>query len=188
VTADDVTRGPAEVQLPAAHDTTKHIAYSHRFVSSSDTRKRFARAFLGHVYRTRRLWVFYFLVLVLFTVLLMGDVSSSMSGRPFWAIAFALLPTLIIAAWVSTVSYLKIVRGSRLRLFDGAVLESGFGESEMVFRNPIASVRMSYMGVKSITARGSFVFMKTHGSPVLAMYPRELFPDAAIDRILAARR
>ena len=66
---------------------------------------------------------------------------------------FALVPTLIIAAWVSTVSYLKMVRGSRLRLFNGAVLESGFGESEMVFRNP-----------------------------------REFFPDAAIDRILAARR
>ena len=176
------------MQPPEDHGTAEDIAYNHRFVASSDTRKMFARAFLGHVYRTRRLWVFYSLVLVLFTVLLMGDVSTTKSGRLFWAIVFALLPTLIIAAWVSTVSYLKIVRGSRLRLFNGAVLESGFGESEMVFRNPIASVRMSYMGVKSVTARGTVVFMQMHGSPVLAMYPRELFPDVAIDRILARRR
>ena len=176
------------MQPPAEHGTTEDIAYDHRFVASADTRKMFARAFLGHVYRTRRLWIFYCLVLVLFTVLLMGDVSAATSGRLFWAIVFALVPTLIIAAWVSTVSYLKMVRGSRLRLFNGAVLESGFGESEMVFRNPIASVRMSYKGVKSVNTRGPFVFMQMHGSPVLAMYPRELFPDAAIDRILAARR
>lgn len=105
------------MQPAAEHGTTEDIAYDHRFVASADTRKMFARAFLGHVYRTRRLWIFYCLVLVLFTVLLMGDVSAATSGRLFWAIVFALVPTLIIAAWVSTVSYLKMVRGSEVAPF-----------------------------------------------------------------------
>lgn len=101
---------------------------------------------------------------------------------------FALLPTLILAVWALAMSYLRMVRRSRWRLFNGAVLESGFGDGEMVFRNTLGSVRLSYKGVRSVTARGKFVFIQMHGVPVMAIYPRELFPDEAITRILLARQ
>jgi len=151
---------------------TGTIAYSHRFVANSDTRKRFARALLGYAYRTKRPWVFYSLLLVIFTLLLMSgrSRSSGLGGRVFWAVVFALLPTPILAVWASAMSYFRMVRRSRWRLFNGAVLESGFGEGEMVFRNPLASVRLSYKGVRSVTARGKFVFMQMHGVPVMAIY------------------
>lgn len=167
---------------------TETIAYSHRFVAEAYTGKSLARASLGYAYRTKRPWVFNSLVLVIFTFLLFSRKSSSpdLGGRIFWAAVFALLPTLIHAVWALALSYFRMVRRSRWRLFNGAVLESGFGEGEMVLHNPLGSVRLSYKGVRSVTARGKFVFMQMHGSPVIAIYPRELFPDAAIDRILLA--
>lgn len=169
---------------------TADIGYTHRFVASSDTSRKSARAFLGHALRTRRQWVFYLLVLALFTVVLMSgmDPRLGLGSQITWAAVFALLPTLIVAFSLVAISYVRMVRGSRLRLFEGAVLESGFGEDEMVFRNPIAAVRISFRGIKSLTARGDFVFMQQHGVPVVGIYPRELFPDDAIDRILRATR
>lgn len=167
---------------------TEDIPYTHRFVANSDTAKANARAFQFYAHRLRGRWIFYALILVLFALLIMGGWrSGSIGAQVFWAIVFALVPTLIVAVCTAVISYLASVRGSRLKLFNGAVLESGFGEEEMVLRNPIASLRLAYIGIKSVTVRGNFVFMQLHGAPLLNVYPRELFPDEAIDRILRAR-
>lgn len=167
---------------------TEDIPYTHRFVANSDTAKTIARAIQFYAHRLKGRWIFYGLILVLFALLIMGIWrSGSIGAQVFWAIVFALVPTTILAVWTAVISYLATVRGSRLRLFNGAVLESGFGDEEMVLRNPIASVRLAYIGIKSVTARGNFVFMQQHGAPFLNAYPRELFPDEAIDRILRAR-
>jgi len=167
---------------------TEEIPYTHRFVANSDTAKTIARARQLYAHRLKVRWIFYSLILVLFALLIMsGWRSGSIGAQVFWALVFALVPTLILVVWAAAIGYLATVRGSRLRLFNGAVLESGFGEEEMVLRNPIASVRMAYTGIKSVTARGSFVFMQQHGAPLFTVYPRELFPDEAIDRILRAR-
>jgi hypothetical protein len=45
--------------------------------------------------------------------------------------------------------------------------------------------RLSYRAVRSVAPRGDFVFLQQHGVPVVAVYPRELFPDDAIARIRA---
>lgn len=167
---------------------TDEIPYTHRFVANSDTAKTIARALQIYAHRLKGRWIFYSLILVLFSLLIMaGWRSGSIGAQIFWAIVFALVPTAILAVWAAAIGYFATVRGSRLRLFDGAVLESGFGEEEMVLRNPIASARLAYAGIKSVTARGKFVFMQQHGVPLLSVYPRELFPDEAIDRILRAR-
>jgi hypothetical protein len=39
--------------------------------------------------------------------------------------------------------------------------------------------------VAAITAEGPFVFVRYEGNPVIACYPRDLFPDDAIARIEA---
>lgn len=166
------------------------IPYTHRFVANSDTNQKIARASLGNAHRLKSQWISYSLVLVPLTVLLMSSVgnSSSLGSRVSWAVAVALLPTILFAVLAGAISYFQMVRGSRLRLFKGAVLESGFGEDEMVYRNPIESDRIAYTAVKSVTARGEFVFLQYHGLPIVLSYPRELFPDEAIDRILLAKR
>jgi len=169
---------------------TEDIPCTHRFVGSSDTRKSIARASLGQAHRMRRQWVFYSIVLVSFAVLLMSGMSRDFSSgtRIGWAIMFALLPTLVVAVLVSVIAYSQMVRRSRFLLFKDAVLESGFGADEMVFRNPIAAIRIAYTGIESVTPRGNFVFVQQQGLPRVTVYPRDLFPDEAIYRILLARR
>lgn len=167
---------------------TEDIAYTHRFVANPEVAKAIARAFQFYAHTLKGRWIFYALVLVLFALIFVSGMSGSIGAQVSWAFALALVPTLFLAVWTAVVSYWKMVRDSRLRLFNGAVLESGFGEKEMVLRDPLGSARLAYIGIKSVTARGHFVFIQRHGVPLFSVYPRELFPDEAIDRILRARR
>lgn len=185
VTSDDVTKVPAEVPPQAGHGMTEDIPYTHRFVANSDTGKRFAIAILGRAHRMKRQWFSYSLVLVIFTMMLISGTRGSvgLGGRFVWSTVIALVPTLIVVVLVEAIRYRQMVRASNVRLFNGAVLETGFGEEEMVIRTPTSSGRMAYRGLKSVTARGDSVFLKHHGLSIVAAYPRELFPDEAIDRI-----
>lgn len=166
------------------------ISYTNRFVANAGTRREIARAFVGHAQRMRGTWLFYLLVLVLFAVISVSgmDTRFGLRTRVAWSILYAIVPTAVVAALIATIGYLRTYRGSRLRLFEGAALESGFGENEMILRGPLAEVRLSYQGIRSITARRNFVFMRQHGSPLVSVYPRELFPDEALERILHTKR
>lgn len=163
------------------------IPFAYRFVAKADTQKRMARG--SRVALRRRRWVVCACSMVLFGTIINGGMKGSWSlgARIFWSGVYALVPTLLIMILV-TVTINVYSRRPNPRIFDGAVLESGFGEDEMVVRNPIASTRLAYAGIKSVTVRGNFVYMRYHGSQVVAGYPRELFPDEAIDRILHAIR
>jgi hypothetical protein len=70
-----------------------------------------------------------------------------------------------------------------VRVFPGAVLESGFGEDALVLRNPVSESRISYKAIRSVTPRGDFIFMRQHGVPLTSVFPRALFPREAIERI-----
>jgi hypothetical protein len=190
VTPDDVTKVPAKGPSQAGHGMTEDISYTHRFVANSDTGKRFARAILGRTHRMKRQWIAFSLVLVIFTLMLSSGLpwSVSLGSRIVWAAGFALVPTIIFAVLNTAMRYVQMVRTSKVRLYNGAILETGFGEEEMVVRTPTSSGRMAYRGMKSVTARGDFVFLKHHGLSIVAAYPRELFPDEAIDRILRFQR
>jgi hypothetical protein len=76
-----------------------------------------------------------------------------------------------------------MVRSARVRVFPGAVLESGFGADALVLRNPLSESRVSYRAIKSVTPRGDFIFMRQHGVPMVGAFPRALFPDEAIARM-----
>ena len=116
------------------------------------------------------------------------DERFSLESRLAWALIFALAPTLVVAGCFAALGYVRTLRGARFRLYDGAVLRSGFGDGAMVLRNPLSTVRIRYEGIQSVTARGDVVFVRQQGVPLLGVYPRELFPDAAIERIRGAHR
>jgi heme/copper-type cytochrome/quinol oxidase subunit 4 len=166
------------------------VPYTHRFVADSETGPKMARAFVGRAHRMKRQWIAYVLFLVLFTLLFLTgmDVRYSLQTRLVWAVMFALVPTLLLAVVISLLAYVRLIRGARIRVFPGAVLESGFGEDAMVLRNPVSEVRINYAAIKSVTPGGEFVFMRQLGLPLTSIYPRELFPDAAIARITGRAR
>lgn len=163
------------------------ITFTHRFVAGPDTRRQMARAFVGHAQRMRSTVVVYLSCLTAFSVLMLTGMGAgfSLPTRLFWSVVYALVPTLAVAALISTVGYVRTLRGARIRLFPGAVIESGFGEDELVLRGPVSETRLNYRAVKSLVSRGEFVFLQQHGLAVVSIFPRALFPDEAVARIRA---
>jgi hypothetical protein len=161
------------------------VPYTHRFVADSETGRQMARAFVGHAHRMKRQWMAYALFLALFALIfLVGmDVRLSLQTRLFWAVVFALVPTVLLAVLISLLGYVRLIRGARVRVFPGAVLESGFGEDALVLRNPVSEVRINYAAIKSVTRHGEFVFMRQLGVPLTSIFPQALFPEDAIVRI-----
>ena len=75
-------------------------------------------------------------------------------ARPQTRRKMAVVPTLLAALLFAAAGYVSMLRGARIRLFPGAVVESGFGEQEMVLRNPVSETRLSYRRIRDYTANG----------------------------------
>ncbi|HSE10353.1 MAG TPA: hypothetical protein VLB29_16950 [Nocardioidaceae bacterium] len=169
----------------------EQIAYTNRFVASPSTGRSMARAFVRHGLTMRSQVVFYagfFALCVLMWMVLFDEDSASLGARVFWASVLAGVTTLALAVLVAVLGYVRTVRGARITLFPGAVVESGFGDGQMLLRNPLAESKISYRSVRTIKARGDFVFLRHRASPIVAIYPRALFPDDVIAHIRAAAR
>lgn len=163
------------------------IAFTERYVVHRGTRRELASAWVGHLFRLRSTWIvcgLYYLVAVLLWLLGFDDRGTA-AGRWFWAAVLAVPPTVVLAVVIALIGYVRILRGSRAHLYDGAVLESGFGEDGFVLRNPLASSRIRYRALRAVRVRGQQVFLRQHGSPLWNVCPRELFPDDALDRMRA---
>ncbi len=168
---------------------TEDIPFANRFVAGPNTRRDVARASMSYSLHRKVLWVAPLVSVLPFSLLLFSGMDSeySLSFRLFWAPIFALVPALLLAAMltplIAILSYRITLKGSKARLYEGAVLETGFGEDEWVSRTPLAAARTSYRAIKGVSVRGQFVFLRIHGLAQAVMWPRELFPDPAIQHI-----
>ncbi|MDQ3028524.1 MAG: hypothetical protein M3R09_00530 [Actinomycetota bacterium] len=169
---------------------TEPIEYTNRYVADADKRRRFARAYVGYAHRPRGVWVFHAGVLMLFAMILGSGIDPryGLGTRVAWGLVWATIPTSVIALCLAALVYLRALRDAKVRLYDGAVIESGFGEREMVSRSPRSSSRLNYQAIGSVTPRGDFVFLRLHGVALVSVYPRELFPDDAMERIRQSGR
>jgi hypothetical protein len=166
---------------------SEDIAYTNRFVADRGTGRAVARAFVRHALTMRSQVVFLsaFFVFCLLVWTVTFD-EAPLGAALFWAVVLSVVPTLSLLALISAIGYVRTLRGSRHRLFEGAVVESGFGEDEMVLRGVLGETRLKYRAVRSLEVRGDHVFMQQHGVAVVSIYPRVLFPDDAVRRIRAA--
>ena len=156
-----------------------------RWVATRDSAEQAAGAFLKLTLRRPRWWVFVAVVELLFAVLLglSFDESSGAVTRVLWGAVYALVPTLVIAGVVLGVGYLLNRRLFSQRLREGVVLESGIGDRFLVLRGPVAETTLSFDGIASLQSSGNWVFLQQTGSPVLAVWPAELFPPADLARL-----
>lgn len=156
-----------------------------RWVATGDSAKQAAGAFLRLTLRRPRWWVFVALVELLFAVLvaLSFDDRHAALTRVLWAPVYALVPTLGSAGLVLGLGYLLNRRLFSQRLREGVVLESGIGERLLVLRGPLAETTLSFDGIASLRSSGNWVFLQQTGSPVLGVWPAELFPPADLARM-----
>lgn len=166
--------------------TEEDVAYRYRFVATDRTRRDLARAFVRWLLVQPRIW----LILDVFWMCTAVILFVGMDDQPFStgtlvaaSLLYALVPTTVLAALLGAIGYGSSVRGARIRVHDGAVLESGFGERTLVLRNPVESSRQGYRTIRSIKARGDHVFIRRVGLAPVAIWPRALFPDEEIERV-----
>lgn len=156
-----------------------------RWVASRDSAKQAARAFLRLTLRRPRWWVFVAVVELLFAVLvgLSFDERYGVVTRVLWGAVYALVPALGVAGVALGVGYLLNRRLFSQRLRDGVVLESGIGERLLLLRSPVAETTLSFDAIASVRSTGKWVFLQQTGSPVLGVWPVELFPPADLARM-----
>lgn len=166
--------------------TEEDVAYRYRFVATDRTRRDLARAFVGWLFAQPRIWLVLDVLWMCLGVILflgMDEERFSTGTRVVWALVYALALTAVFAALLGALGYVQTVRGARIRVHDGAVLETGFGEHTLVLRNPVESSRQDYRTIRSIKVRGNHVFIRRVGVGPVAVWPRALFPDQEIDRV-----
>jgi hypothetical protein len=156
-----------------------------RWVATRDSAKQAAGALLKLTMSRPRWWLFVAVVELVFAFLIgvTFDDRYGTATRVLWGPAYALVPTLGIVAVVLGVSYLLTRRRFRQRLSEGVVLESAIGESFLSLRGPWAETTLSFDGLASVRSSGHWVFLQQIGSPVLNVWPAELFPPADLARL-----
>lgn len=166
--------------------TEEDVAFRYRFVATDRTRRDLARAFVRWLFAQPRTLLILDVFWVCAAVILfvgMDEERFSTGTRVLWSVLYALVPTVALAVLLGALAYVQTVRGSRIRVHDGAVLESGFGEHTLVLRNPVESSRQDYRTIRSIKVHGDHVFIRRVGLAPVAIWPRALFPDEEIERV-----
>ncbi|GAA5150514.1 hypothetical protein GCM10023340_27800 [Nocardioides marinquilinus] len=163
------------------------IPLTHRFVADADYRRRVSWASARFALVSRGHLLFY-AAIVAFALLdreltrgwtPLGDAIRGVALVVVVLLAFTVLFTV-------AVGYRQAYVSARLRYPDDAVLESGFGDDELVLRTPVGETRVAYRDLRKARARGEFVFLATDGLGGQAVFPRALFPDEAVARINAS--
>jgi hypothetical protein len=168
------------------------IPFTGRWVATRGSAGQAAAAFFRLTLRARRLWV-----LVVLTELALGSLLAlSIDGRydaatrVLWGLVYAVVPTLGLVGVGLGVGYLLNRRSFGRRLREGVVLESAIGQDFLLLRGPWAETRLAFDGIASVRTREDWVFLQQIGSPVVAVWPAELFPPpdlARLQRSIAAR-
>lgn len=164
----------------------EEVPFTYRIVATDRTRRDLAHASLSWFYTQPVTWLALNVLWMCIAVILfagMDDKRFSLGTRLLWSLLYAIVPTLLVAAARGAMIYLRTLGAARIRVHDGAVLESGFGEHTLVLCNPVESSRQHYRTIRSITARGDHVFIRRAGLAPVAVWPRALFPDEEIERV-----
>jgi hypothetical protein len=157
------------------------IPFQYAFTAGPTTISVLAWAWLGHFLRQRSTIVVYVLLVVAGATVLATS-SSFTIGTVLGAFVVALFPM----AFVLVATYVRTRRTLTRVLGDGAVLQTGFGELALVTAGPTGSSQLNYSALTSIVSRGPAVFIRINGSPVTAIFPRELFPEHELQRVRLA--
>lgn len=156
-----------------------------RWVATGNSAKQAAGSFLKLTLR-RPLWWLYVAVvefLCAFLFALSFDERYGPATRALWGSVYAVVPTLGIAVVGLGLAYFLNRRRFRRRLREGVVLESGIDERFLVLRGPWAETKLSFDGIASVRSSGNWVFLQQTGSPVVNVWPAELFSPADMARL-----
>ena len=165
------------------------IAFAYESAATAATANQMAGSMLRWAFRRKQLRVFLAIVTAVMAALTyLGYAEDDLTlgtrlfASAFWAAGFTLIVVLVVAALV----YFGNRRSFSQTARPGTVMRTGFGRDAFVTSNDLSSSRFSYRAVRSIDVQGRFVFIRYVGQPVMRVYPGDLFPRDAVERLQEA--
>jgi hypothetical protein len=169
------------------------IHFAYESFATPDTSRQMARAMVGRTMRLRRFWTFFAVLWAVLAAYLcafgFGDddlsVASRLIGAILWSAALTLIVVVVLAALIYFGNRRTLGKGA---FRPGTAMRTGFGRDEFVTANSLSSSRFSYAAVRSVEVYDHFVFIRYVGQPVVRVYPSELFPSEALQRLAEAAK
>jgi hypothetical protein len=165
---------------------TPELAYT--WTATSTSAREATRAFFRYVVERPRFYVgaagYWVGLSALWYVVFDGD--STTWSRLFWAPIFGLVTTIVLfGAFISLLFALNLKR-MRLRIQEGNIMESGFGEGVVRVRGPLSDRVLAASGIDWVRESGDWLLVRERGVPLIEVWPRALFPDPELARLRAA--
>ncbi|MFC8731994.1 hypothetical protein ACFT5B_05995 [Luteimicrobium sp. NPDC057192] len=127
--------------------------------------------------RSRRMLVFWAVLLVVAIGLCAVDVGLGIALIAYMAVVILGLPLLL---------RIRLTRLLRRTLTPGTELWSGFGADAFATRGPLGANEYSYASLRSIRRADGAVLVRPRHGTMLYGFPTELFPEHELARVQAA--
>jgi hypothetical protein len=97
--------------------------------------------------------------------------------------AQAFLFTLAVGAVLAVSTYVKLVRSIKQQLGAGTQLKAVWEPESLVVRHPLSEIKLPLATIEAVQVFQYWVAIRQTGSRRWLIWPRELFPDAALARL-----
>jgi hypothetical protein len=168
----------------AESPTSATPPYEFSIVADADLAPRLARAAFTSRRRHWRVWLG--LLAAVFVLTLLTSEGSDAPGEALTMTLLAAVGTLALGAILTYAGNAATLRNLAPRVFDGAVLATAFDDESFVLATPVSSARYPYSAVRNVQVLDGVVIFQVQGSAARHIFPAELFPRPALDRLQAA--
>ena len=160
---------------------------THRWVAGPESADSAARSLSRANLRRRRTWV---VLLVLWLacgapVAAVLDTDSTVS-RLAWAYGLVTVMGVVALPVGLFIGRRATRRRFARRIGPGVELTARFGSSSLELAGPLSRHELTYAGLEHVQRVGDWVHLRQTASPVLIVWPGELFPDPELEQMQAA--
>lgn len=161
----------------------EQIALEHRYVADGESAVRAARAHVRAMHGRPTIWIVHLGLFLVVLTMVTGPLRGPDEGLSVaMGATFSALLTGLFGWYTAVVSRRATTRNMRATIFEGAVLETGFGERGYVISGPFGRRYVPYSRVESVDRWGDFTSIRLVDDPVRRLNPSVLFPDEALER------
>jgi hypothetical protein len=159
------------------------------WVATTGSARSSAVAMCRYGFSRRPFWAVFGALWVVATVLLTSSVDDDYSAPARWlaGAVYAAMGTAIVLTVVVLASALVNWRLARQRLRPGSVWHATATADSLTMSGPLlVRVSIPFHALEMVRVVGDWVLMKQRGVPIVNVWPRELFSDESLARMMSA--
>lgn len=161
---------------------------THRWVAPPAAADSAARSFVRALLRRRSTWLLFGVLWLAsgYVMTLALDEVVSPVTRAAWGYAWATAIWAVVLPPVLLLVHRANRRRFGARLGPGTELTSRFGPSSVVLAGPMSRSELTFAGLEHVEPVGGWVHLRQVASPVILIWPGDLFPEHELARMQQA--